>query len=107
MKLFIFWSQWDIIVFRLNSWNFKFSKRYSNITLETELSRIIKICHDDYCSSQDHFNSESRKSEMNRELFIAKMYAKQLNKYCYNLKKKIDTKHKTEKKKDEDEQENK
>ena len=70
--------------------NFKFSKRYSNITLETELSRIIKICHDDYCSSQDRFNSESRKSEMNRELFIAKMYAKQLNKYCYNLKKKIE-----------------
>ena len=27
---------------------------------------------------------------MNRELFIAKMYAKQLNKYCYNLKKKIE-----------------
>ena len=70
--------------------NFKISKRYSNITLETELSRIIKICHDDYCSSQDRFNSESRKSEMNRELFIAKMYAKQLNKYCYNLKKKIE-----------------
>ena len=70
--------------------NFKFSKRYSNITLETELSRIIKICHDDYCSSQDRFNSESRKSEMNRELFIAKIYAKQLNKYCYNLKKKIE-----------------
>lgn len=69
-------------------------KRYSNITLETELSRIIKLCHDEDCqSSQEHYMSESRRSEINRELKIARMYAKKLNLYCQNLKKKIDKKY--------------
>ena len=69
-------------------------KRYSNITLETELSRIIKYCHDeDYQSSQEHFISESRRSELNKELKIAKMYAKKLNLFCKRLKKKIEKKY--------------
>ena len=69
-------------------------KRYSNITLETELSRIIKCCHEeDYSSSQEHCISESRRSELNKELKIARMYAKRLNLYCKNLKKKISRKY--------------
>ena len=66
-------------------------KRYSNITLESELSRIIKLCHDeDYQSSQERCISESRRSEFNKELKIARMYAKKLNLYCQKFKKKIE-----------------
>ena len=69
-------------------------KKYSNITLETELSRIIKCCHDEnYPSSQEHCISDSRRSELNKELKIAKMYAKRLNLYCKKLKNKIDKKY--------------
>ena len=74
--------------------NFMLIKRYSNITLETELSRIIKCCHEEDCpSSQERCISESRRSEMNKELKIARMYAKRLNLYCKNLKKNVDKKY--------------
>jgi hypothetical protein len=74
--------------------DFFLMKKYSNITLETELSRIIKCCHDEDCpSSQEHCVSESRRSELNKELKIAKMYAKRLNLYCKKLKNKIDKKY--------------
>ena len=74
--------------------NFFLIKRYSNITLETELSRIIKCCHEeDYQSSQEHCISDSKRSEINKELKIAKMYAKSLNLYCKKLKNKIDKKY--------------
>ena len=67
--------------------NFMLIKRYSNITLETELSRIIRCCHDEDCpSSQEHCILESRRSEMNKGLKIARMYAKRLNLYCKTLK---------------------
>ena len=74
--------------------NFFLIKRLSNITLETELSRIIKCCHEeDYPSSQERYISESRRSEINKELKMAKMYAKRLNLYCKKLKNKIDIKY--------------
>ena len=62
--------------------------------METELSRIIKLCHDeDYDSSQEQCISESRRSEYNKEIKIAKMYAKKLNSYCKKLKKIFDKKY--------------
>ena len=71
--------------------NFFLIKRMSNITLETELSRIIKCCHEeDYSSSQERCISESRREEMNKELKMARMYAKKLNLYCKKLKKNVD-----------------
>ena len=74
--------------------NFFLIKRLSNITLETELSRIIKCCHEeDYPSSQERCISDSRRSEINKELKMAKMYAKRLNLYCKKLKNKIDKKY--------------
>ena len=83
-------------------------KRYSNITLETELSRIIRCCHDeDYSSSQENCISDSRRSEINRELKIAKMYAKRLNLYCKKLKKKVSTKYLKNKKKEKNDNQDK
>ena len=74
--------------------NVKLLKNFSNISLETELSRIIKLCHDeDYDSSQEQCISESRRSEYNKEIKIAKMYAKKLNSYCKKLKKIFDKKY--------------
>jgi len=71
--------------------NFFLVKRMSNITLETELSRIIKCCHEEDCSSsQERCASESRRAEMNKELKLARMYAKKLNLYCKKLKKNVD-----------------
>ena len=44
--------------------NVKITKQLSNETLETEISRIIKICHDErYTHSFDHFPSDSKISE--------------------------------------------
>ena len=70
--------------------NIMLVKHFSNITLETELSRIIRCCHEEDCpSSQEHCISESRRSEINLELKIAKYYAKRLNLYCKQLKNNI------------------
>lgn len=70
--------------------NLKISKQLSNETLETEISRIIKICHDDrYTNSFDHFPSDSKISQLSREIKIAKMNAKKLKCYCRTLKRKI------------------
>ena len=70
--------------------NNKISKQLSNETLETELSRIIKICHDDkYTNSFEHFPSDSKISILSKEIKIAKMYAKKLKCYCRTLKRKF------------------
>ena len=69
--------------------NIKLTKQLSNETLETEISRIIKICHDDrYTNSFEHFPSDSKISELSKEIKIAKMYAKKLKSYCRTLKRK-------------------
>ena len=69
--------------------NFLISKQLSKETLETEISRIIKICHDEkYTNSFDHFPSDSKISELSKEIKIAKMYAKKLKIYCRTLKRK-------------------
>ena len=70
--------------------NIKLTKQLSNETLETEISRIIKICHDDrYTNSFEHFPSDSKISELSKEIKIAKMYAKKLKYYCRTLKRKF------------------
>ena len=69
--------------------NLKISNQLINETLETEISRIIKVCHDDrYSNSFEHFPSDSKKSELSKEIKIAKMYAKKLKSYCRTLKRK-------------------
>ena len=70
--------------------NSKITKKYSNETLETEISRIIKICHDErYTNSFDHYPSDSKISGLSKEIKIAKMYAKKLKFYCRTLKRKF------------------
>ena len=69
--------------------NIIISKQLSKETLETEISRIIKICYDEkYTNSIDHFPSDSKISELSKEIKIAKMYAKKLKIYCRTLKRK-------------------
>ena len=62
-----------------------FSKQYSSITLATEVSRIIKICHNEGMSSS---LSESRNYEESENIKKAKKYAKKLKFYCRTLKNK-------------------
>ena len=73
------------------------SKQLSTITLATEISRIIKVCHDENLSSFDHLNSESRVSEENEDIKKAKKYAKKLKFYCRTLKNKFPYKSKGKK----------
>ena len=69
--------------------NIKISNQLSNETLETEISRIIQVCHDDkYTNSFEHFPSDSKISELSKEIKIAKIYAKKLKSYCRTLKRK-------------------
>lgn len=63
-----------------------FSKQYSSITLATEVSRIIKICHNEGNISSSY--SESRNYEENEDVKKAKKYAKKLKFYCRTLKNK-------------------
>ena len=66
------------------------SKQYSNESLETQVSRIIKICHDDrYSISFEHYLSDSKISKQSKEIKIAKIYAKKLKCYCRTLKRKF------------------
>jgi len=63
-----------------------FSKQYSSITLATEVSRIIKICH-----NEENINSslsESRNYDESEDIKKAKKYAKKLKFYCRTLKNK-------------------
>ena len=70
--------------------NIKITKQLSNETLETEISRIIKICHDErYTHSFDHFPSDSKISELSKEIKMAKVYAIKLKYYCRTLKRKF------------------
>ena len=62
-----------------------FSKQYSSITLATEVSRIIKICHNEGINSS---LSESRNYKENESVKKAKKYAKKLKFYCRTLKNK-------------------
>ena len=62
-----------------------FSKQYSSITLCTEVSRIIKICHNEGISSS---LSESRNYNESESVKKAKKYAKKLKFYCRTLKNK-------------------
>lgn len=66
------------------------TRQLSNETLETEISRIIKQCHDyKYENSFEHFPSDSKITEISREINCAKMYAKKLKYYCRTLKRKF------------------
>ena len=65
------------------------TKQLSNETLETEISKIIRLCHDyKYTNSFDKFPSDSKISMLSKEIKIAKIYAKKLKCYCRTLKKK-------------------
>ena len=69
--------------------NLLITKQLSKETLETEISRIIKICYDEkYTNSFEHFPSDNKISELSKEISIAKMYAKKLKIYCRTLKRK-------------------
>ena len=68
----------------------KLQKQLSKETLETEISRIIRICHDEkYTNSFEHFPSDSKISRYSKEIKIAKIYAKKLKLYCRTLKRKF------------------
>ena len=64
----------------------KLQKQLSNETLETEISRIIKIVQDEKYTHS--FPSDSKISILSKEIKIAKMYAKKLKLYCRTLKRK-------------------
>ena len=88
----------DIINFNFNNnFNFsydneelKFIKQISKETIETDISRIIKACHDaKYANSSERFPSENRISMISKEIKKAKSYARKLKLYCRTLKRKI------------------
>ena len=68
----------------------KVSKQLSNITLETEISRIIQLCHEErYINSFEHYPSDTKISNDSKEIKRAKIYAKKLKLYCRTLKRKF------------------
>ena len=68
----------------------KVSKQLSNITLETEISRIIQLCHEErYINSFEHYPSDTKISNDSKEIKRAKIYAKKLKLYCRKLKRKF------------------
>ena len=68
----------------------KVSKQLSNVTLETEISRIIQLCHEErYINSFEHYPSDTKKSKESKEIKRAKIYAKKLKLYCRTLKRKF------------------
>lgn len=68
----------------------KISKQLSNVTLETEISRIIQLCHEErYINSFEHYPSDTKISNDSKEIKRAKIYAKKLKLYCRTLKRKF------------------
>ena len=68
----------------------KISKQLSNVTLETEISRIIQLCHEErYINSFGHYPSDTKISDESKEIKRAKIYAKKLKLYCRTLKRKF------------------
>ena len=68
----------------------KVSKQLSNVTLETEISRIIQLCHEErYLHSFEHYPSDAKKLNESKEIKKAKIYAKKLKLYCRTLKRKF------------------
>ena len=68
----------------------KISKQLSNVTLETEISRIIHLCHvERYINSFEHYPSDTKISNDSKEIKRAKIYAKKLKLYCRTLKRKF------------------
>lgn len=66
--------------------DFFISERLSSITLATEVSRIIKVCHNDDNISTSKI---SKKKEEREDIKKAKQYAKKLKLYCRTLKNKF------------------
>ena len=66
--------------------DFFISERLSSITLATEVSRIIKVCHNDDNLSTSKI---SKKKEEREDIKKAKQYAKKLKLYCRTLKNKF------------------
>ena len=71
--------------------DFFISERLSSITLATEVSRIIKVCHNDDNISTSKI---SKKKEEREDIRKAKQYAKKLKLYCRTLKNKFSSSNK-------------
>jgi hypothetical protein len=71
--------------------DFFISERLSSITLTTEVSRIIKVCHNDDNLSTSKI---SKKKEEREDIKKAKQYAKKLKLYCRTLKNKFSSSNK-------------
>ena len=74
-------------------------QRLSKESLEPEISRIIKLCHDERNNSYGLFHSDSHISQISKEIHIAKMYAKKLKIYSRTLKNKLPINQENEKNK--------
>ena len=74
--------------------DFFISERLSSITLATEVSRIIKVCHNDDNLSTSKI---SKKKEEREDIKKAKQYAKKLKLYCRTLKNKFSNSNKIKK----------
>ena len=70
------------------------SERLSSITLATEVSRIIKVCHNDDNLSTSKI---SKKKEEREDIKKAKQYAKKLKLYCRTLKNRFSNNNKIKK----------
>ncbi len=76
--------------FSYDSEELKLMKQLSKETLETDISRIIQVCHEaKYQNSVEHYPSDSRISIISKEIKKAKIYAKKLKVYCRTLKRKL------------------
>ena len=64
------------------------SKQLSTETLATEISRIIKVCHNDKNVSSFELSRGDSKIEETEEIIKARKYAKKLKNYCRTLKNK-------------------
>ena len=75
-----------------------FSKQLSIITLATDVSRIIKVCHNEVnLSGIEQLNSDSKIYDELEDIKKAKKYAKKLKLYCRTLKNKFPNTFKTKK----------
>ena len=64
----------------------KISKQLSSETIATEISRIIKICHNDKSINSSILSRSNSILEETEDIKKAKLYAKKLQYYCLTLK---------------------
>ena len=64
----------------------KISKQLSTETIATEISRIIKICHNDKSINSSNLSRSNSILEETEDIKQAKLYAKKLQYYCLTLK---------------------